>query len=258
MVSRSSPRRGVRRWTDRPDAPLQLVCFAHAGGGAGAYRSWGQQLPPGFEVLAAQYPGREDRVGDDLVDEMDKLVDMLARDLIGLVDRPWLVFGHSMGSAVAFETVRRLRQLGCPEPDRLVVSGRRAPDRFRGGDVHRRGPEALRQELERLGGTPAEVFEHPELAAMVLRVLDNDYRLIETYHPRAEEPLSCPVTVVVATDDPELSSPDAAAWHALGAGGDVVELPGDHFYLIPHRDRLLAQIVARVDPALTGAGVFGP
>jgi surfactin synthase thioesterase subunit len=242
----------------RPTSALQLVAFPHAGGGASAYREWAARLPQGVEVLAVQCPGREDRLSDEPADDVDELVGALADDLSRVIDRPYLVFGHSMGAAIAFETIRALRDRGFAEPERLIVSGRRAPDRFLGGEVHRNGEAALKAELQRLGGTPREIFDHPEMADIVLRVLGNDYRLIENHHPRAGEPLACPVTVVLAAEDPELSREHVADWHALAAGGDLVELPGDHFYLVAHRDALLAEIVARVDPALLAHGEVGP
>lgn len=257
-MNRTSPRPAVRRWSPRPIAALQLVTFPHAGGGAGAYREWATRLPQGIEVLAVQYPGREDRLSDEPASDIEELVSTLADDLSLVIDRPYLVFGHSMGSSIAFETIRALRERGFAEPERLVVSGRRAPDRFLGGEIHRNGKSALKAEIQRLGGTPSEIFDHPEMADLVLRVLGNDYRLIENHHPQAGEPLGCPITVVVASEDPELSREYAADWHALAASGDLVELPGDHFYLVTHRDALLAEIVARIDPALLGSEQVGP
>ena len=215
-------------------------------------------MPGGVELIAIQYPGREDRIGEPLVDDMDILVAEIAADLAPFTDRPYVVFGHSMGSSVAFETICAMREQGTPLPERLVVSGRRAPDRFLGGDVHRQGTEGLRRELDRLGGTPQEVLADPEMAAVVLQYVGNDYRLIERHHPVARPPLDCPVTVVLAADDPELGAEHAGDWHALAQGGDVVELPGNHFYLVPHRDQLLAAITARMDPALVRAAAAGP
>lgn len=254
----TAPRPAVRRWSPRPSAPVRLVCFPHAGGGAGAYRDWAAALPDTVEVLSVQYPGREDRTGDPLPDSMPDLIAQLAADLRPFWNRTTVVFGHSMGAAVAYETVRALRDQGLPEPDHLLVSGRRAPDRFLGGDVHRSGEAGLRAELEQLGGTPPEVLADPDLSAAILRYVHHDYRLIENHHPQPGPPLTCPTTVVLAQDDPLLLSEHVPDWHRLTTGpADVVELPGDHFYLVPHRDLLLRTILDRLDPALTTTGV-GP
>ena len=76
----------VRRWQPRPDATWRLVCFPHAGGGAGSYREWPPLLPPWVELLAVQYPGREDRFPDPLIDDMHELVAQLAAALHPALD----------------------------------------------------------------------------------------------------------------------------------------------------------------------------
>lgn len=245
----------LRRWDPRPGARMRLVCFPHAGGGAGAFRGWSALLPPSIELICVQYPGREDRFGDQLVDDMDQLVAGIAGALARLTDRPYLVFGHSMGAAVAFETVRALRSSLRPEPEILVVSGRRAPDRFRGGQVHLRDDDGLCAELDRLGGTHADVLADPVLRAAVLTYVRNDYRLIENHHPRPGPPLGCPIAVFIGDEDPELDLAGAAEWQALTTGRtDVRTFAGDHFYLSPRRAEVVAAILRRVDPAIARAG----
>ncbi|HEX4591042.1 MAG TPA: thioesterase domain-containing protein, partial [Gemmataceae bacterium] len=44
-----------------PAARVRLACLPFAGGGAGAYRTWADDLPLTVEVCAVQPPGRETR-----------------------------------------------------------------------------------------------------------------------------------------------------------------------------------------------------
>jgi pyochelin biosynthesis protein PchC len=241
----------LRRWPVRPEARIQLVCFPHAGGSASAFRAWSGLLPAAVELVVVQYPGREDRFGEPMVDDMATLVGRISDALARVLDRPHVLFGHSMGSAVAYETAQELRSRGVPGLRRLVASGREAPVRSRGGDVHRGDDNALCAELARLGGTAAEVLADAELRRAVLGYVRNDYRLIETYRPLPASPLGCPVTVFTGTEDPELSVEDAAAWAPLGDGRvDVQAFPGGHFYLGPGRAEVVTALLRRVDPAL--------
>ncbi|MEV1293166.1 alpha/beta fold hydrolase [Pseudonocardia sp. NPDC049635] len=241
----------LRRWPVRPAARVQLVCLPHAGGGASAFRGWSALLPEAVELVVVQYPGREDRFGEPMVDRMTVLAERIAVDLAGVLDRPYVLFGHSMGSAVAYEVARALRALGLPAPRRLVASGREAPVRPRGGQVHLGDDDALVAELDRLGGTAAEILADPELRAAVLGYVRNDYRLIETYRPGPPEPLDCPVTVFTGDRDPELDAERAREWAALGDGRvDVVTFPGGHFYLGPQRTEVVTTLLRRIDPAL--------
>jgi pyochelin biosynthetic protein PchC len=245
----------LRRFQLQPGAAVRLVCFPHAGGSAGAFRPWDALLPPSVELIAVQYPGREDRFADPLVDDMDQLTEYIAGALRRLVDRPYLVFGHSMGSAVAYETVQRLRRLGVDEPDWLIVSGRPAPGDVTGGEVHRRDDGGLCAELDRLGGTPGDVLADPDLRHAVLRYVRNDYRLIETYRPTQDPPLRCPVAVLRGADDPEFLAAQAGGWARVTTGQlDVRTFPGDHFYLVPERRSVVATILGKLDPAVTRTG----
>ncbi|ROO59770.1 pyochelin biosynthetic protein PchC [Micromonospora sp. Llam0] len=249
----------LRCYRRRPAAAVRLVCFPHAGGGAGSFRAWDALLPSSVELVCVQYPGREDRFADPLVDDMSALTAPVADAVARLTDRPYLVFGHSMGTAVAYETVQRLRGLGVRQPQWLFVSGRPAPGDVVGGEVHRRDDDGLCAELNRLGGTHDEVLADPELRRAVLGYVRNDYRLIETYRPVPAAPLDCPIMVLRGDDDPELDDRQATGWGRLTRGRlDVRTFPGDHFYLVPQRDAVVSAILAKLDPVLTRTSAAWP
>lgn len=252
--------RSLRRWQPHPTARLRLVCLPHAGGGANFYRPWVMLLPPDVELLAVQYAGREDRWSDPMTDRMDELVGAIADDLLPELDRPYALFGHSMGSAVAWELAHALRSRGAPPLRRLFASGREAPGAARPGQVHQQSDDILCDELERLGGTHRDVLADPDLRAAVLGYVRNDYRLIETYRPKPSPraPLECPITVLTGDTDaelaPERSADGTGGWALLTTGRTHVHtFPGGHFYLVPQRTRVVATVVRQLDPSLAAA-----
>ncbi|NUT85006.1 thioesterase [Pseudomonas corrugata] len=238
--------RWIRRLEPRPSARLRLFCLAHAGGGARFFAEWARLLPPSIELIALQLPGREERINDRLIDQMRPLVNGLAAVLPSWLDRPYAVFGHSMGAAVAHELCLAVQRQGLRMPTSLMVSGREGPNRQHGGDLHLAEDERLLMDIFELGGSPLALRDSKELQAMALPILRNDYKLIETYRPDPlRERLRVPVEVFVGSDDPELNPGDAQAWE------DETELDmrlhrfeGGHFYLVPQRQALL-QCIAR-------------
>src|SRR3954471_165510 len=110
----------VRIRRARPDAAVRLVCFPHAGGTASFFRQWSELVPEAVEVVALQYPGREDRLAEPLVPTMDELADQLAEDVASLAG-PTVLFGHSLGASVAYEVARRLAVTRPSQVDLLVV-----------------------------------------------------------------------------------------------------------------------------------------
>ncbi|WP_434739398.1 thioesterase II family protein [Micromonospora sp. SH-82] len=225
---------------------VRIFCFPHAGGSASAFRSWCGLVPPQAELVAVQYPGRENRFVEPLVDRMPDLVAQFLDELD--LTGSFVLLGHSMGAAVAYELAQELRRRGREGPQRLVACARQAPTDLRPGQVHRGDDETLVAELRRLGGTHPEVLADPDLRRTVLDIVRNDYRLAETYAPRPAPPLDCPVSVFVADADPECSAADAAGWAGMTTGPTEVQVfPGDHFFLVPQRRRVVAALMSALD-----------
>ncbi|WP_354644578.1 thioesterase II family protein [Kitasatospora camelliae] len=61
-----------------PRADRRLVCFPHAGGSASYFRPVATALSPRVEVIAVQYPGRQDRRLEPPVDDIGLLADRIA------------------------------------------------------------------------------------------------------------------------------------------------------------------------------------
>jgi len=240
------------------EEPMALICFPHAGGSAGVYRPLAAAAAGVLhaEVFGVQYPGRQDRSGEPVPETLHELADQIADVLEHWRPGRTLAFlGHSMGAVVAFETARRLA--ATRPPVALLASGRPAPSRIRETSAHLLGDNALAEELVRLGGTEADVLEHPEMRALILPLVRADYRISETYRYRPGPALECPVTVLTGDADPLTPQQDARAWreHTRGTYRFVV-LPGGHFFLFDHLPaavRALVRATARPATALTGA-----
>lgn len=240
----------LRFYQKRPGASRLLVCFPHAGGGASGFRAWPYLFDDDIEVAAVQYPGREDRFGEPGIDDMEVLLAALTAELLPpLSQRSFLMLGHSMGGAIAHELAMRFSDLGVP-PERLLISGRQPPCHHPlDSAIHRGSNAEILAELLRLSPDNQALAQEPELAALLLPVVRNDYRLIESYRPGKARILDCPITVLAGEDDTELSRPAAEAWAGYTrAGCRVHGFPGDHFFIASQR----CQVVATVRRAIDG------
>lgn len=234
-----------------PDAPVRLFCFAHAGGGPAFFRSWRQRLAPDIDVRPVLLPGRESRRREPPYRRMEQLLEPLCAALEPHLDRPYVLFGHSLGAAVAFETARRLSRHAAAGPAGLLVSGRRAP-----GLAHRRHFAGLSdadfiKAMAALGGTPVEVLDHPELLRLLLPTLRADFELNETYRPPPGPRLACPMGAYMGTADPEVGPAELLPWHQETSGEFTMRVfSGDHFYLQGGRPDVLSAVRQDVDRLL--------
>lgn len=217
-----------------------LYCFHGAAAGASSFRSWSTVAGGRLDVVGVQMPGREGRLLEPPAVSIETAVEGVVRSLAADLDGSFALFGHSMGAYHAFECARRLHALGARPPAVLVLAGARAPLWDAGADPDDTD-ESLRDHLRRLGGTPDEVMEDPELMGLMLPTLRADLRAVRSYAPLSDG-LDVRVAVLAGTDDPLAPPADMLSWRPwFRSGPVVVELPGDHFFV--HRSSAIEEIV---------------
>lgn len=243
-MSHTDPDLWVRRYHPAPDAPTRLLCLPHAGGSASYFFPASRALSPKIEVLAVQYPGRQDRRAEPAVETIDELADKVVDAIKGWTDRPLALFGHSMGATLGFEVALRLQDMGIT-PTCLFASGRRAPGTHRDERVHQRDDDGLIAEIRTLSGTDSRITEDDEVLRMVLPPIRSDYKAIETYECRPDARLDCPIQAFVGDSDPKATLDEVRAWKAhTSAQFSLHVYPGGHFYLDKHASSVLDKIIA--------------
>jgi surfactin synthase thioesterase subunit len=228
-----------RRYHPAGNAAARLVCLPHAGGSAPFFYPVSATLSPLVDVVAIQYPGRQDRRAEPAIDRIAELADRIHDVLLGQDDSPLTLFGHSMGALVGFEVARRLEASG-RIPVRLFASGRRAPSTHRDEAVHLRDDAGILAEIRRMDGTASSVLGDDEMMRAALPALRADYRATETYTCPPRTTVSCAVTALIGDNDPKTTAEEARAWaeHTTGAF-DVRVFPGGHFYLTSQADEVI-------------------
>ncbi|MEU3201828.1 alpha/beta fold hydrolase [Streptomyces sp. NPDC006996] len=219
-----------RRFHPSPTATRRLVCFPHAGGSASFYFPVSAELRDTVDLLAVQYPGRQDRRAERAAEDLHLMADEVAGALGRWHDLPLTLFGHSMGALVAFEVARRIERAG-GRVDHLFVSGRPGPAADGPEPSRPLDDDGIIAEVRAMSGTDARLLEDEELLGMVLPALRGDYRALQAYRADHGSAVTCPVTALTGDQDPWTPLPEAAAWRArTTAAFDLKVFPGGHFY----------------------------
>ncbi|MEU1519796.1 alpha/beta fold hydrolase [Streptomyces sp. NPDC005811] len=220
-----------------PDARprTRVFCFPHAGGSPRAFLRWQSSLGEDIEVTAFCPPGREQRHREPRAASVAELAAGAAEAVRAVADGPFLLFGHSLGAVVAFETARLLR--GHPHLRHLIASGCSAPSLLptrRVVETARLEGKTFTEAVGFFGGLPPEVVADEELAQLLLPALRADFRMVAGYRYLPAPPLDIPVTLVNGRDDPHVDAAALRPWARESVRPPELHwVDGGHFHFDP-------------------------
>ncbi|MFI7501487.1 thioesterase II family protein [Streptomyces sp. NPDC049687] len=238
----------------KPDARQILFCLGFCGGGTRVYSEWSGVLSPETELAAICYPGREGRFAEEFAEDWEALVQDSLSAVLSAADRPYVLFGHSLGGWMAFDLAVRIKESGGRAPDAVVVSSANSPLRqLHGHDMWPNSPrqdhsdEQLMNWMKTFGILPQYVLDDPDLREMALNLMRADIRVRDSFRYRHGSTVDVPLQLFTGDSDKVIEPNAAGHWRELAAGEfrhDV--LPGSHFYTpevwasIPKRIHALA------------------
>jgi medium-chain acyl-[acyl-carrier-protein] hydrolase len=238
---------------------LKLVCFPFAGSSASVFRPWIDRLPAEVEILAVQLPGRENRLRERCVRDMDEIIQQLEREIGALLTSPFVFFGHSLGSLIAYELMQQLKARGQGLPELFFASGAPAPHTC----ITTEHPRTLTQDqilrdLRTISGTHASLLDDAELIALVLPMLQADFELYANYRYQERAPLQSPIVAIRGADDTYITQQRQMEWKRhTDRQFTFRTIPGPHHFMVDSAEALLALVNTYLAPILSRHGRRG-
>lgn len=216
----------------RPNAKMRIICFPYAGGNTSTFSHWSSQLPDEIELVAAQYPGRTSRIFEPMHNKMDDLVADLITTIPKYLDKPYILFGHSLGSRVAFELMYQLNMLSMPKPRHFIASGSRGPQKsVVKKSIYNLPNHEFKAELAKLNGTPEAILNNDDLMELYLPMLRADFQIADNYCFQKSVKFNCSFSIL-AGDQDEINDEELHSWNDFFADkGKIVTIEGDHFFI---------------------------
>ncbi len=223
---------------------MNLFCIPFAGGSTYSYKGLSDKLHSSVHVTTLELPGHGLRFSEPLLSDSCAMVDDLYNQLKAELQEPYALYGHSLGSLLAFLLTRRAAVQCLPKPLYLFLSGCDAPSVLPSQIRHLLPKNEFRDVIRRFGGCTPEVLNNEELMEIFEPILRADFKAYETYIHRAGAKLDVPIVIMIG-DEEDLDREDVLKWQAeTGREISIETFPGDHFFIYRHWDAI-ARLISR-------------
>ncbi|HAC16334.1 MAG TPA: hypothetical protein DCE78_10390 [Bacteroidetes bacterium] len=234
---------------------MTLFAIPYAGGHSLVYRNLKTLLNPSIELKALEPPGRGKRVKEKLITDINLIADNLFEIMLPEIEsgNDYAIFGHSMGSLIAYLVTKKIHQAGLPLPAHLFCSGHGAPavpkiDLSVDQPKHTASSEIFWEYIDGLGALPPELKEHEELMNYFEPIIRADIQALELY---VYEPISIPLpvnmTVLYGINDVETPVSGIMPWQIESEFPvEFVPVAGGHFGIFDELEKVAEQIRSKL------------
>lgn len=238
------------------DEAVRVLCLPPAGGSARPYRRWADLLPAHVGVVAVELPGHGSRLDETPLDDLPALIEGMLPEVRELLDRPLMVFGHSMGALVGVELCRALLVERDWSPLMFVAAGCASPDLPSVPDYDTRmTDEGILDFLTQVGGTPPDILGNDEYLGMIRPVVRADLEAMAHRKLDVQPRLGCAVRAYLGAEDLRVTADRAEGWVIESDGDfDRCTFPGGHFFVQDHVETMLSRLRRDLAEALRTRG----
>lgn len=215
---------------------MKLFCIPYSGGSATVYLKWTKFFPKDIEIVPIELAGRGKRIYEPLYETLDEAAEDVAASIFEQVqdDLPYAIYGHSLGSLIAYESYYKLKNKTHHLPCHMFFSGRRAPQVIDEKTEYYKLPDTEFIDIvAEYGDDVIKVMCNDELREVFLPILRSDFKIAETYEWKEKlEGISCDITVINGTQDASVLPYNMEDWeYCCSKSTNVLKMQGDHFFL---------------------------
>ncbi|GHT91058.1 thioesterase [Alphaproteobacteria bacterium] len=236
----------TRCFENKSTATMRMFCLPYAGGSAEFYLSWKNLIPNWIDLCPIQFAGRSYRLNEVSAKTFYDLVDELLPIISRYDDKEIILYGHSMGSVLAYEIAVRMKK----HPILLCLTSGEAPDKWKGRDffTYFSDNEMLDWMVSNYGYSSVDSGEIKNYLLPFVRPLRNDLLICESYETTGltyQHP-----TIIAAAKDDLLCKSNIKLWNEYCPDSEIIYFEnGGHFFNRIYTKELISFIVKKIEQA---------
>ena len=225
---------------------ITLLCLPYAGANAYTYRKFREHHDERIAIRAFDLPGHGKFLRKAPLTSIADMADYLFEQVRNLLGQPYAIYGHSMGTLIAYALSQKIRQANLPMPAHLFLSGRQGPAiGATQKDWHLLPQQKFIDKVKTYGGLPDLIAQEKELMDLFVPILKADFQAVSGYrYDEREEPLDVPVTVLMGLEE-DYTFEEALDWQRITSRKLIAkQFPGNHFFIFEHLPEI-GRIISR-------------
>ncbi|AQS04672.1 thioesterase II family protein [Clostridium beijerinckii] len=211
-----------------------LFCLPYAGGSEVIYYKWKKYLSSLILLDTIELKGRGKRFNEGFYENLDEAVEDIFKNIkTKIVDNEYAIYGHSMGSLLAYELYYKIFNENLRIPKQIFFSGYKAPNINRKEKhIHLLPDEAFINKVIDLGGTPKELVGNKEFLQLFTPILRNDFKMLENYvYKYRKDKIQCDISVLNGKED-HITQDEILEWkNHCDKAFKVYNFVGNHFFI---------------------------
>ncbi|CUU48846.1 thioesterase II family protein [Clostridium beijerinckii] len=213
---------------------MKLFCIPYAGGSEVIYYKWKRYLNSSIYLEPIELKGRGKRFNEDFYENLEEAVeDILGNIKDNILYDEYAIYGHSMGSLLAYELYYKINKENLRLPKHIFFSGYKPPSIPRKErQIYLLPDDEFIKEVIELGGTPQEVEESKEMLQLFTPILRSDFKMLDKYiYKKKKDKIKCDISVLYGKED-DITLEDLLEWKNHGDKGfKVYNFEGNHFFI---------------------------
>lgn len=233
----------------------KIIALPYAGGSKYCYRDFEASIPNDFEWVTFELPGRGNRINEDFLINIEDIVnDLFSKILPFIKSSEYIIYGHSLGTLLGYELVKKIIASNLSMPLFLFFTGRGAPNVVEKEKLADLDKESFWKKIKEIGGLPSGIIEDNELKSFFGPIIRSDFRIVENYKfIDLDAPLSIPIYIGIGNKELLGEETEKVKWNHILEWQNITKHPidvkfydGNHFFILNHTQALVKEIVKTV------------
>ncbi|WP_291584166.1 thioesterase II family protein [Clostridium sp. UBA6640] len=213
---------------------IKLFCIPYAGGSGLIFYKWKKYLNSYIQLEPIELKGRGRRFGEKFYETLEEAVnDIFEIIKVQIENEEYAIYGHSMGSLLAYELYYKINSENLRMPTHMLFSGHEAPNIERQErNIHLLPDDEFIKEVIDLGGTPEDISNNKELLDLFIPILRSDFRILDNYkYKEGRNKIHCDISIFNGKQD-DISLEAILKWKEHGDKSfNVYNFEGNHFFI---------------------------